>query len=91
MDYLLAEVCNVQSDTYLLICVWDATKEHASETLQSICSNKPIIDPGIWISFCQSQWEQDLPSSKECLRGRILPAISVLPWTGTIKWRGACE
>lgn len=45
MDYLLAEVCNAQSATYLLICVWDTTKEHASETLQSICSNKPIIDP----------------------------------------------
>lgn len=45
MDYLLAEVYDVQSATYLLICVWDTTKEHASETLQSICSNKPIIDP----------------------------------------------
>ena len=28
-----------------MICAWDTTKEHASEVLQSICYDKPIIDP----------------------------------------------
>lgn len=27
-----------------IVCVWDTTKEHASEVLQSICYDKPIMD-----------------------------------------------
>lgn len=29
----------------LLICIWDTTKEHDSEVLQSICYDEPILDP----------------------------------------------